>query len=126
MCLVEFLAADLSGHQRVETFDSLSGVSVGNRLDLERMQLAERCDLLEGQCRIVDQPDGGRFRHQGRRRHQNTPCAFFAALPAKLLFVYLTGDSRNIGGNSRWRNCSGQQFIDAGSEWTVLFADLTR
>jgi hypothetical protein len=45
--LVDLLAAQLSGLDRVETLDALRGVAIGDRLHLERMQLAELGHLVE-------------------------------------------------------------------------------
>src|SRR6202158_6249588 len=68
----DLLARELPGQNRVEAFDSLRGVAVGDRLHLERMQLAEFGDLVERQRGVVQKPDGGRLRHQrGCGRHGN-------------------------------------------------------
>ena len=78
----DFLAGQLSGDDRIGAFDALGGVAVGDRLHFERMQVAQLRDLVEGQRRIVDEPHGGRFRHQGLWRglqergiSVNLPCA---------------------------------------------------
>ncbi len=43
----DFLARQLAGADRVEALDALSGLAVGDRLDLKRVQLAELGDLVE-------------------------------------------------------------------------------
>ena len=45
--------------------------AVGDRLHLERVELAEIGDLLEGQRGVLDQPDGGRLGHQWNCRAHN-------------------------------------------------------
>src|SRR5207302_6371499 len=62
-------AAQLPGQHRIEALDALGGVAVGDRLDLERMQFAEVRDLIERKRGVLDQPDGGRLRHQRRTGH---------------------------------------------------------
>ena len=62
--LVDLLARQLPGQDRVEALDPLRGVAVGDRLHFKRVQLAEIGDLVERQRGIVQQPDGGRLRHQ--------------------------------------------------------------
>ena len=62
--LGDLLARQLPGLDRVEALDALRCVAVGDRLDLERVQLAEIRHLIEGQRGIVQQPHGGCFRHQ--------------------------------------------------------------
>ena len=72
--LLDLLAAELAGLDRIEPLDSLRGVAVGNRLHLERVQLAEIRDLVERQRGVLDQPNGGRFGHQGCwLGHGNSP-----------------------------------------------------
>ncbi len=69
----DFLAGQLPGEDRIEPLDALRGVAVGDRLHFERMQVAQLRDLVERQRRILDQPHGCRFRHQGRGRHSKSP-----------------------------------------------------
>jgi hypothetical protein len=64
--LVELVARELVGGDRVEALDALRHFAVGDALHLERVKFAEVGDLIEGQRRIFDQPHGGRFGHQGR------------------------------------------------------------
>jgi hypothetical protein len=42
----------------------LATSSSANAFDLERMHTDEFGDLLEGERSVIDQPNGGRFRHQ--------------------------------------------------------------
>jgi hypothetical protein len=65
----DLVAGELAGHDRVHALDALGRFAVGDGADLERVQLAELRDLVEGQGGVVDEPDGGRLRHQKRFRH---------------------------------------------------------
>jgi hypothetical protein len=67
--LGDFLARQLAGIDRVEALDALRRFAVRDRLHLKRVQLAELGDLVEGQRRVVDEPDGGRLGHQKRVCH---------------------------------------------------------
>ncbi len=59
---------ELAGRDRVHALDALRGIAVGDGLHLERVQLAEVGDLVERQRGVLDEPDGGRLRHQRRGR----------------------------------------------------------
>src|SRR5262249_32228938 len=67
--LLDLLAAELTGEHGIETLDALRGIAVGDRLHLERGKLAEVGDLIERERGVLDQPDGGCFRHQRRCGH---------------------------------------------------------
>jgi len=74
--LLDLLAAKLPGLDRIEALDALRCVTVGDRLHLERVELAEFGDLIERERGVLDQPDGGGFRHQRRCGHRlNLLCA---------------------------------------------------
>ena len=74
--MLDLLARELAGQHRVEPLDPLRGVAVGDRLHFERVQLAEIGDLVERQRGVLDEPDGGRLRHQRRGRHGKSPLRF--------------------------------------------------
>jgi succinyl-CoA synthetase beta subunit len=63
--LIDLLAAELAGLNRIEALDALRGIAVRDRLDLKRVQFAEVGHLIERQRGVLDQPNGGGFRHQG-------------------------------------------------------------
>ena len=65
----DLLAGELAGRNRIVALDAGRHLAVGDALDLERMQFAEFRNLVEGQGGVLDQPDGGRFRHQRRVAH---------------------------------------------------------
>jgi hypothetical protein len=50
------------------------------------VQLAEIGDLVERQSRVLDQPDGGGFRHQWLVRHAGISLALRSPQTAKPLF----------------------------------------
>ena len=62
--LLDFLARELAGQHRVETFDAGGDLAIGNALHLQRVQMAEFGDLLEAERGVVDQPYGSRLGHQ--------------------------------------------------------------
>src|SRR5205807_8204792 len=47
--LLDFFARELAGLDRVEALDALGGIAVGDRLDLEWVELAEIGDLVKGE-----------------------------------------------------------------------------
>ena len=55
---------------RIEACHAASHFPIGDRLDLERMQAGEGRDLIKGQGRVLDQPDGGRLGHEKRVGHE--------------------------------------------------------
>ena len=61
---VNFLAGQLAIGDRIRAADIPGNLAVGDTLHFKRMEPAEIGDLLEGQRRVVDQPDSGRLRHQ--------------------------------------------------------------
>ena len=65
----ELFAGQLAVLHRVEADDANGDFTVGNAGNLERVHLAEHRDLLEGQRRVVDQPDSGRLGHERRFSH---------------------------------------------------------
>jgi len=65
---VDLAAGHLAVLQRINALDSGADLAVGDGLNFEGVQAAKIGDLFERQRRIVDQPDGRRFRHQ-RIRH---------------------------------------------------------
>ena len=67
--LGDLVAGELAGGDRVHALDAVRHVAVGDALHLEHVQAAEFGDLLEGERGVVDQPDGGRFGHQGGTVH---------------------------------------------------------
>ena len=69
--LAERLLPELEnrGH-RVETLDALGRFTVSDRLDLERVEFAERGDLVEAERGVVDEPDRGRLRHEKLLGHE--------------------------------------------------------
>ena len=50
--------------------DACADFAVGNAFDFKGMQLAEGGDLIECQRRVLDQPDGCRFRHKRGVAHE--------------------------------------------------------
>ena len=66
-------AGQLSGGDRVEALDALRGLAIGDRLHLKRVKLAELRDLVEAQCSVVNEPDGGRLRHEKLLCHEYNP-----------------------------------------------------
>ena len=66
----DFLARELAGRDRIVALDAGRHFAVGDPFDLERVQFAELGDLIEGQRGVLDQPDGGRLRHQRRVAHE--------------------------------------------------------
>ena len=68
---LELLAAELAVGDRVEADDPHRHLAVGDGVDLEQMQHAERGDLLEGERGVVDHPHGGGLGHQ-RLSHQSS------------------------------------------------------
>ncbi len=71
LSLLDFLARELPGEHRVEAFDAGGDLAVGDALHFQRMQMAEFGDLLEAERSIVDQPHGGRLRHQQEGHGEN-------------------------------------------------------
>src|SRR5208337_2234893 len=69
LCGGDLLARQLAGRDRVVALDAGRNFAVGDALDLEWVQFAELSDLVEGQGRVLDQPYGGRLRHQRRVGH---------------------------------------------------------
>src|SRR5215813_6281691 len=61
LSLLDLFARQLAGQHRIETLDALRRIAVGDRLYLERMQVAELRDLIERQGSVLDEPDGGRL-----------------------------------------------------------------
>jgi len=61
----DLLGGGLPVGDRVEPLHLDGDLAIGDRLHLERVQTAEIGDLVEGQGGVLDQPHGGRFRHQG-------------------------------------------------------------
>jgi hypothetical protein len=80
-CLLDLLAGELAGLDRVEALDALGGVAVGDRLDFERVQLAEIGNLVERQRGVLHQPYGGGLGHQRLSRHGTISGAFFRNFP---------------------------------------------
>src|SRR5690606_7813168 len=72
----DLVAGKLAGHHRVEALDALRRLTVGDRLHLERVKLAELGDLVERQCRVVDQPDSSRLGHQECAGHEEKSFSF--------------------------------------------------
>ena len=62
--LGDFGARQLAGGDGIETLDALRGLPVGNGLHFKRMKLAKLGNLFEGKRGVIDEPHGGRFRHQ--------------------------------------------------------------
>lgn len=78
MVRVAFSAGDLvsgklSGRDRVEALDALRRFTVGDCLDFERMQFAERGDLIERQRGVVYQPYSRSFWHEQLLSHRYSP-----------------------------------------------------
>ncbi len=61
---LELLGGGLTVRDRVEPLHLDRDLAIGDRLHLERVQTAEIGDLFKGQRGVLDQPYGGRFRHQ--------------------------------------------------------------
>lgn len=76
LALLDFLAAELAGRDRVHALDALGGVAVGDGADFQRVHLAEIGDLIERQGGIIDEPHGGCFRHQRGVAHGKSPLCF--------------------------------------------------
>ncbi len=95
---LDLVAGELAGEDRVEPLDALRRVTVGDRLYFERVQLAEIGDLIERQGRVLDQPDGGGFRHQRLVRHAGISLALRPPQAAKpLLDREMAEDGPYIG-----------------------------
>ncbi len=62
---LDLLARQLPRRHRIEPLDALRHVAVGDAFHLEHVQPAEGRDLVEGERRVLDQPNGRRFGHQG-------------------------------------------------------------
>ena len=60
----DLLARELAGRDRVHALDALRHVAVGDAFHLQHMQAAQLGDLLERERGVLDQPNGGGFRHQ--------------------------------------------------------------
>src|SRR5690606_23992200 len=58
----------------IHALDSLRRVAIGDRAHFQRVEFAELGDLVEGQRRVVHQPDGGRLRHEKRIGHGKISC----------------------------------------------------
>ena len=61
---VEFLSCELAVGDRIGAADVARHFPVRDPFHFEGVQPAEISDLLEGHRGIVDEPDGGRLRHQ--------------------------------------------------------------
>jgi hypothetical protein len=96
--LGDFLARELAVQDRIGALDALRGITVGDRLDLKRVQLAKVSDLIERQRSIVHQPNGGCLGHQWRFLHDKISCAL---RPSPRTKPYVISDDwksgRNIG-----------------------------
>ena len=57
----------LAGLDRARADDADRHFFIGDALHLEAVQFAKIADLLEGERRVVDQPNGRRLGHQGFR-----------------------------------------------------------
>ena len=108
--LLDLFARELAGEDRVGALDPLRGIAVGDRLHLERMQHAEMRDLLEGQRRVFDQPDGGRLGHErccrqdkillfAPRESRARKAVFVVENDGNCAFIYSSGGGRQ--GNRR-------------------------
>ena len=95
--LLDLLAGQLAGQDRVETLDALRGVAVGNRLHLERVQLAEIGDLVEGQASVLDQPDGGRLGHQRCVSHSEISSVLRPPPDESEAFIAINDDRKVAG-----------------------------
>jgi hypothetical protein len=83
---LDLVARELAGLDRIEALDALRRIAVGDRLHFKRVQLAECGDLLEGQRRVVDQPDRGRLGHERSilpERHIISSCSLPRPAPRK-------------------------------------------
>ena len=61
---LDLFAAELAGEYGIEPLDALRRIAIGDSLHLERMKLAKIGDLIKRERGVLDQPDGGCFRHQ--------------------------------------------------------------
>src|SRR5215475_15027268 len=61
---LDLLAAELACEHGIEALDALRRIAVGDCLHLEWMKLAKIGNLIERERGVLDQPDGGCFRHQ--------------------------------------------------------------
>jgi hypothetical protein len=86
----DLLARQLPGQHRVKTFNSLRRVAIGDRLHFEHVKFAEIGDLVERQSGVLDEPDGGRLRHQ-RNRHGKSPLRFARPPGEACLSSWMTG-----------------------------------
>jgi hypothetical protein len=68
----DLVAGQHAGPHRIKPADSRRHLAVGDALYLKRVQAAELGDLVEGQARVLDQPDGRGLRHQ-RSIHAKLP-----------------------------------------------------
>jgi hypothetical protein len=87
---LDLLAAELAGEHGIEALDALRGITVRDRLHLERVKLAEVGDLIERERGVLDQPDGGCFRHQRRCGHGEISSALRPPSRAKLVSSVMT------------------------------------
>ena len=69
--LLDLLAGQLARADRIEALDAGGDFAVGDALHLERVQLTEIGDLVEGERGILHQPDSGRLGHQRGIAHRD-------------------------------------------------------
>src|SRR5690606_29066924 len=89
----DLVTRELAGADRIKALDALCGLTVGDRLHLEGMELAELGDLFEGECCIVHQPYGCRLRHEQLLSHGYRSSVRRAGVAGR-------GGSTTISGNS--------------------------
>jgi hypothetical protein len=77
----DFLAGQLARGDRIVALDAGRHFAVGDAFDFKGVQFAKFSDLIEGQRRIFDQPDRGRFGHQRRFAHFSCLLSFEDAPP---------------------------------------------
>src|SRR5215208_2386261 len=73
--LLDLLAGELGGEDRIEALDALRSVAVGDRFHLQRVQVAELGDLVERQSGVLNEPDRGSLGHQRCNSHNEISSA---------------------------------------------------
>ena len=118
LAAIDLFLGQLFGLDRVDPRHADDDILVRNGLHFQFVQFAEVGNLPEGERRVLDQPDGGRFRHH-RPVHHNPPArgwigrqasAAQAAIPASSRCETLAaGGSRDIGDRSACVQTGGVQ-----------------
>src|SRR5690606_346839 len=80
-----FLARQLTIADRIHALDAVSCIAIGNSRHFQRVKRTELSNLVEGERRIVDEPDSSCLRHEKRMSHKQVP--LFARVPSRAVDV---------------------------------------